>query len=240
MADGGDTHACDHDGVRPRSRRLRRDCATADARSDFGTADARSDLRTRGTRSLPGLFTGEPRRGCARDASGERQQGHPRDACQTISRQSEVARSASYSAVSLITSATLLSFGSTITICCAVRKNRWLFTCGTFWPTSLGMGRGVMPCGTASPTSALASAASAFMSLANSRMVWRCSSVRLSFDVGASTSWGCCGATCAGAPAHDSINAMAAVIALCIACSRVAHRRYVISHPVKVNSFPVE
>jgi hypothetical protein len=36
----------------------------------------------------------------------------------------------------------------------------------------------------------------------------------LSFDVGAST--GCCGATCAAAPAHHSVNARAAVIALCI------------------------
>jgi hypothetical protein len=34
--------------------------------------------------------------------------------------------------VRLITSATLLSFGSTITICCPVTKNRCVFTCGTF------------------------------------------------------------------------------------------------------------
>ena len=38
-----------------------------------------------------------------------------------------------HSASSLITSATLLSFGSTITISCAVRKNLCALICGTFW-----------------------------------------------------------------------------------------------------------
>ena len=57
-----------------------------------------------------------------------------------------------HSASSLITSATLLSFGSTITISCAVRKNLCALICGTFCATSLGSGRGLMPCGTGSPT----------------------------------------------------------------------------------------
>src|SRR5262249_7939187 len=164
MAHGRDAHARDYHGVRPRSRRLRGDCAAA---------NARSHLRARRARPLSGLHTGEPRRGCARYAGGQRQQGHPRDARQALSRargvtaemkrgETEIAayrwrdpgllrRTARHSGPSLITSATLLSLGSTITICCAVRKNLWAFTCGTFWLTSLGIGRGLMPGGIGSP-----------------------------------------------------------------------------------------
>src|SRR5262249_58899013 len=80
---------------------------------------------------------------------------------------------------SLITSATLLSLGSTITICCAVRKNLWAFTCGTFWLTSLGIGRGVMPGGIGSPIGAWTSAASAFISFTYSLIVCLCPTVRI-------------------------------------------------------------
>src|SRR5260221_14638208 len=66
---------------------------------------------------------------------------------------------------SLITSATLLSLGSTMTICCAVRKNLWLFTCGTFWLTSLGIGRGLTPGGIGSPLPARTTAPPALLSL---------------------------------------------------------------------------
>src|SRR6266700_1459885 len=81
MADGRNADACDHDGIRPRSRRLRRDCAAT---------DARPHLHAYGPRPLSSLFIGEPRCRCAGDAGGQRQQRHPRDAAQALCRAADI------------------------------------------------------------------------------------------------------------------------------------------------------